>query len=102
MSLFDKYKLYLYDNLSDSEKAIIGTEIMTQIALNKENLKVPGPDDYLSSFDDLGFVKDIIPDVVIINPNKKVEGIDTSFLVNLVAAYSLNYYWLNIKEICYR
>ena len=98
MSLFDKYKLYLYDNLSDSEKAIIGTEIMTQIALNKENLKVPGPDDYLSSFDDLGFVKDIIPDVVIINPNKKVEGIDTSFLVNLVAAYSLNYYWLNIKK----
>ena len=46
MSLFDKYKLYLYDNLSDSEKAIIGTEIMTQIALNIENLKVPGPDDY--------------------------------------------------------
>ena len=67
MSLFDKYKPYLYDTLSESERKKVGVNLFTQLTTltsNAENGNVPNV--YLGTFTkaEIGFIGELVSDFV--------------------------------------
>lgn len=96
MSLFDKYRPYLYDTLEESQREKLGLSMFTHLTTltsNPENGGVPNV--YLGTFtkEEMGFVGDLFNKFV---PNEDYnKGVDYNkeILNDIVAGYALNNLW---------
>lgn len=101
MSLFNKYKPYLYDMLDEAQRKKIGVEMFTHLTTLTSNPENGGtPNVYLGSFtkSDMGFVAELFSDFVEDSHYDKGGNYNKVILEGVVANSATDVLWLYLND----